>query len=252
MRKTGVLEPCKGPYPNPYFLVKKKAPGQYRLIASVTKQNSVTIRDAGLPPIIDEFSERFAGQAVSSLLDFFAGYEQVSLAPESRDATAIDTEQGLMRYTILQQGATNNVATFVRIVNKILVRCLDIARAFLDDVGVDGPKSRYEDKEVAPGIRAFVLEHIQNLDRVLCDVERAGATISGIKSEFCSPRLKMVGFLVSDEGRYPEPGKIHKIREWPECRNAKEVRAFLGVCVYYRIWVEGFAMIAQPLYGVLK
>ena len=92
MRTSGVLEPSKGPYRNPAFLVKKEKPGEYKLISSVTKQNSETIRDAGLPPNVEEFSEQFAGQAISSLMDFFAGYEQVPLAIECRDITAIETE----------------------------------------------------------------------------------------------------------------------------------------------------------------
>ena len=102
MRTLGILEPSKGPYRNPAFLVKKKTPGEYRLTFAVTKQNSETIRDAGLPPNVEEFSERFAGQVIRSLMDFFAGYEQVPLAEESRDITTIETEQGLMRFTVLQ------------------------------------------------------------------------------------------------------------------------------------------------------
>ena len=136
MRTSGVLEPSKGLYRNPAVLIKKKKPGEYRLISSVIKQNTETIRDAGLPPNVEEFSERFAGQTISSLMDFFAGHEQVPLAIESRDITAIKTEKGLMRFTVLQQGGTNNVATFVRIGNKIWVRCRDISTCFLDDVGV--------------------------------------------------------------------------------------------------------------------
>ena len=88
MRVSGVLEPSKGPYRNPAFLIKKKKPGEYRLISSVTKQNSETVRDAGLPPNVEKFSERFVGQVISSLMVFFAGYEQVPLAVESRDITA--------------------------------------------------------------------------------------------------------------------------------------------------------------------
>ena len=65
MRTSGVLEQSQGPYRNPAFLVKKKNPREYRLISSVTKQNSETIRDAGLTPKVEEFSERFAGQAIS-------------------------------------------------------------------------------------------------------------------------------------------------------------------------------------------
>ena len=36
--------------------------------------NRVTIRDANLPPNVDEFLEGLAGYVISSLLDFFSGY----------------------------------------------------------------------------------------------------------------------------------------------------------------------------------
>ena len=42
-----------------------------------------------------------------------------------------------------------------------------------------GPKTDYEQEEVAPGLRRYVLEHLQNLDEVLLDLERAGATVAG-------------------------------------------------------------------------
>ena len=252
MSTSGVLEPSKGPYRNPAFLIKKKKPGEYRLMSSVTKQNSETIRDAGLPPTVEEFGERFARQAIISLMDFFAGYEQVPLAIESCHITAIETEQGLMQFTVLQQGGTNNVATFVRIVNKILARCRDISRAFLDDVGVDGPRTKYSNELAAPGIRRYVLEHVKNMDLVLCDIERSGATISGKKSQYCKSQLKAVGFLCDDKGRHLAPGKVTKISQWRACQNPKEVHAFLGCCVYYRIWVRNFAVVGKALYELLK
>ena len=68
----------------------------------VTKQNSETVRDAGLPPNVVEFNSRFDGQVISSLMDFFEGYEQVPLAVVSRDIIVIETEQGLMCFTVLQ------------------------------------------------------------------------------------------------------------------------------------------------------
>ena len=126
MCRSGTLEPSKGLYRNPVFFVKKKKPREYHLISSVMKQNIETIRDPSLSHNVEEFSEWFAGQAISLLMDFLVGYEQVPLAVESRYITAIETQQGLMCFTVLQQGATNNVATFVRIVNKILIHCRDI------------------------------------------------------------------------------------------------------------------------------
>ena len=30
------------------------------------------------------------------------------------------------------------------------------------------------------------------------------------------------------------------------------MKAFIGICVYYRIWIEGFVLIAEPLYRLFK
>ena len=233
----GILEPCKGPYRNPWFLVKKSN-GKYRLINAAMNINRVTIKDANLPPNPDEFAEEFAGMAIGSYIDLFSGYDQLPLDKKSRDMTAISTPLGLLRQTTLLQGATNSVAQFVRVVSLILRELIpDIALPYVDDIGVKGPKSRYNDEEVPelPGVRRFVFEHLQNLDRVLAELERAGTTISAEKSHFCSAGMKIVGFVCDYEGRHPDQGKVSKILLWPDCRNVSDARAFMSVCVYYRI-----------------
>src|SRR5580700_9403776 len=73
----GVLEYGHGPYRNLWFLAKKKEPNTYRVINSTIEMNRQTIRDANLPPSVDEFSEEFAGCKVASLIDFFSRYDQV-------------------------------------------------------------------------------------------------------------------------------------------------------------------------------
>ena len=215
--------------------------------------NRVTIQDANLPPSVDKFSENFAGCAIALLVDFFSGYDGVELAVQCRDLTAFMTPLGLLRQTRLPMGATNLVAQFVRIVTKILQDHIPhIARQFVDEVGVKRPKTTYNDAKVLPGVRRYVMEHIQNLDVVLANIERAGATISGEKSQFCMRGLKVVGFVCNINRRHPDAAKVIKIVDWPDLMDTTGTRAFLGVCVYYRIWVEGFANIAEPIYRVLK
>ena len=249
----GTLELCHGPYRNPWFVVGKKEKGKYRLINAALEMNKVTICDANLPPSVDEFSEDFAGCAIASLVDFFLGYDQVELAAMFRDLTAFMTPLGLLQMTRLPMGAINSVAQFVRIVTKILQDHIpEVARQFVDDVGVKGPKTTYNNAEVAPGIRRYVLEHIQSLDRVLADIERAGATISGLKSQFCMAGLKVVGFVCDIKRRHPDAAKVIKILDWPDPIDTTGARAFLGVCVYYRIWIYDFATIAEPIYRMLK
>lgn len=248
----GTLERCEGPYRNPWFLVKKKQAGQYRMVNAAMFLNKVTVRDATLPPIADEFAERFAGMILLTLADFFSGYDQIELHILDRDMTAFMTPLGLLRMTTLPQGATNSVGQFVRIINAILEAVSDIAGAFIDDIGIEGPRSRYGDEEVAPGIRRFVMEHLRNLDRVLCEIERAGATLSGEKTLWCMSGLKIVGYVCDSEGRHPDSAKVMKILDWPACTSVSEVKSFLGVCVYYRIWIKDFSIISAPLYKVTK
>ena len=210
--KIGVIEPCYGPYQNLWYLVKKSISGKYRLINVAIELNRVTIRDANLPPSADKFFEEFAGCTISFLIDFFSSYDHVELDEESRDLTAFMTLLGLMRMTMLAQGATNLVIQFIKIVLKILALHLrDRAKPFLNDVGVKRPKTIYNNEELALGIRQYMIEHIQNLDKVLADLEQAGITIAEAKSELCQAGIKIVRYICNADGHHPDTSKVLKI-----------------------------------------
>jgi transposase InsO family protein len=249
----GVLELSKSPYSNPWFLVKKKDKG-YRLINNAVNINRVTVRDANLPPNPDEFSEEFAGCHIVSLIDFFSGYDQVELHEESRPLTAFYTPtHGLVQQCTLPMGTTNSVAEFVRVVTKILQDLIPKAcMPYMDDIAVKGPKDSYNVETMIEGVRRFVGEHIVNIDKVLWNLEMAGATASGFKSEWCYDSLGIVGYTVDKHGRHPAQKKVDKILSWPSCTCPKDVRMFIGMCVYYRIWIECFAIIAAPLFLLLR
>ena len=216
---------------------------RYRLINSVQKINAVSIRDASLLLAVEEFSERFAGYPVVSLVDLFSGYDQCTLDPTSRDITAFHTPLGLMRMTTLPMGYTNAVQVFDSVMRKVLQHQILRGRCepFIDDVAAKPPsRSTYPDADgkpkmsTIPGVCLYILEAIQSLDEVLADIERAGGTISGFKSAFVCEGLKIVTFVCDSEGRHPVAEKVRKIVEWPACRNVTEARAFIGIWVYYR------------------
>jgi hypothetical protein len=49
------------------------------------------------------------------------------------------------------------------------------------------------------------------------------------------------------KGLEADAEKVEAIKNWKTPRSQKEVRRFLGFCNYYRIFVEGYSGIAEPL-----
>jgi hypothetical protein len=84
---------------------------------------------------------------------------------------------------------------------------------FLNNIGVKGPKNKYNDKEVLnlPKMRKFIIKYIQNLNTVLADLKRAKAIISVKKSKFCITELKIVKYAYDTNNRHLNSLKILKI-----------------------------------------
>jgi hypothetical protein len=72
-----------------------------------------------------------------------------------------------------------------------------IIMPYLDNIRVKGPKIRYNNKEVSRllGVRRFILEHIQNLDKVLADFKRASTIIAITKMKLYIVGIKMIDFV---------------------------------------------------------
>ena len=59
--------------------------------------------------------------------------------------------------------------------------------------------------------------------------------------------MAFVGRVVSGEGIQVDPKKIKAVIDWPRPTTVIEVRSFLGLAGYYRIFVKDFSKIAAPL-----
>lgn len=45
-----------------------------------------------------------------------------------------------------------------------------------------------------------MIKHIQNLDKVLADLERVDIIITRAKSQFCYSNIKIVGYICNSKG----------------------------------------------------
>src|SRR5947207_5902824 len=99
-------------------------------------------------------------------------------------------------------------------------------RPFLDECGIKGPKNRYDDVEISPGVRRFVYEHAQIFERFMHDVWSARLKISGEKSTIAVSGIIIVGMVCDYDGRHPEQKKVQKIVDRPVPESTKDARAF--------------------------
>ena len=252
--EAGVYEMCQSSYRSRWFCVLKKN-GKLRIVHDLQPLNKVSVRDAGMLPIVDDFVEGFAGRQCYTVFDLYWGFDARKMEPESRDMTAFMTPLGLLRITSMPTGYTNSPAEFQKCMVFILRDEIPhTANIFIDDLPIKGPVSAYLDEKGEPtrlkensGIRQFVWEHAQDVHRIMHKVGCAGATFSATKVQCCRPKALIVGQECSAEGRTPDRKKVSAILDWPILKNPHKVRRFLGLTGTVRIWIPHYSDLIRPL-----
>ena len=251
---AGVYEQSQSSYRSRWFVVLKKS-GKLRIVHDLQPLNKVTIRDAGMLPIVDDFVEGFAGYQCYTVFDLFWGFDARKIHPISRDLTAFMTPLGLLQITSLPTGFTNSPAEFQKCMTMVLHDEIPHkAHIFIDDLPIKGPKSQYLDKEGKPEvlkenprIRRFIWEHALDVHRIMHKVACAGATFAAAKAQICLPEVLIIGQKCNAQGRSPDTGKVDKIMSWPPLTTAREVRRFLGLCGTIRTWIPNYSKFVRPL-----
>jgi len=71
-----------------------------------------------------------------------------------------------------------------------------------------------------------------------------------VKPEKYTWKVRKIGFLgvvIGPSGIEMEKEKVDRVLSWPEPRNVKDVRKFLGLANYYRRFIKSFAQVARPM-----
>lgn len=252
---AGVFEPSNSSYRSRWFCVAKKDGVSLRIVQSLEPLNKVTIQHSGVPPFTEQIIDHFCGRACGSMMDLYVGYDERALAPSSRDYTTFQSPFGALRLTTLPMGWTNSVPIFHDDVTHILQPEIpEFTQPYIDDVPVRGPVSRYitdsgEPETISdnPGIRRFVWEHFQDLNRIVQRMKYSGGTFSGYKSFLCASEITVLGNRCTMEGRRPDETRVIKVTNWGPCKDLTDVRAFLGTIGVCRMFIKNFAQKAHHL-----
>jgi hypothetical protein len=252
--EAGVYEQSQSSYRSQWFVVQKKN-GKLRIVHDLQPLNKVTIRDAGMLPVLDDFVESFAGRQCYTVFDLFWGFDARKIHPRSRDLTAFMTPLGLLQITSLPTGFTNSPAEFQKCMSIILQDEIpNTANIFIDDLPIKGPVNQYLDSKGEPevleenlGIRRFIWEHAKDVHRIMHKIKCAGATFAANKAQICRSEVLIIGQTCNATGRSPDSSKVDKILSWPSLKQPKEVRQFLGLCGTVRVWIPNYSKLVRPL-----
>lgn len=235
MLRQGVIEPAQSPWASNIVLAKKKD-GTLRCCIDYRQLNSATKKDAYPLPRIDMCLDAMSGATWFSTFDLRSSYHQVELNESDADKTAFICREGLFRFKMMPFGLCNAGATFQRLMDVVMGGLsFEICLAYIDDIIIYSNSAD---------------QHLERLATVLQRLREARLKVKPSKCRLFQVSVEFLGHVVSSAGIGTDPNKIAAISDWPVPSCVKEVRAFLGMCSYYRRFVKGFAEIAAPLHDL--
>ena len=236
--KAGIIRESTSPWASPLVFVRKKDQVSVRACIDYRKINEVTKKDAYPLPRIQDCLDSLSGNSWYGLCDLTSAYHQLYVKEEDRPKTAFCTRAGLYEYITMPMGLCNAPSTFERCI-ELVMKGLQWQSLIL-----------YLDDCVTMATSAELL--LERLDEVFRRLSAAGLKLKPSKCELFKREVTFLGHVVSEKGVKPDPRKVQCVVDWPIPRNTTDIRAFLGLCSYYRRFVQGFSTIASPMNSLLE
>src|SRR5205807_8038002 len=95
-------------------------------------------------------------------------------------------------------------------------------------------------------------EHVSLVRRIMERLWKAYLCISIKKSTFHQRWVEFLGYLISDKGISMTEAKVEEMKKWPLPESIVDMKSFMGFANFYRMFIEGFSKIAQPLTDLTK
>ena len=138
------------------------------------------------------------------------------------------TYVGFFEPTVMFFGMTNSLAMFQTMMNEILRDLINKGKvvAFVDDVLVG--------IETEEG-------HNEIVEEILRRLEENDLYIKPKKYMWKVRKIEFLGVIIGSDGIEIEKEKVEGVLSWPELKNMKDIRKFLGLTNYYRRFIKDFA-----------
>ena len=219
MLDHGLVEPSQSSWSSPVVLVPKPD-GSQRLCVDYRKVNAVTQADSFPIPRLEDCIDLIGQAKYISTIDLLKGYWQVPLTDRAREISSFVVSDAVYASKVMSFGMKNAVATFQRLMTKVLAG-LTNCKAYIDDVVVFS--DTWED-------------HVNHLRSLFERLVEANLVVNLRKCEFGKAKVTYLGHEVGQGHVLPRQAKVQAILQFPEPTNKRELLRFLGMsgfCLLY-------------------
>ncbi|KAH7700597.1 gagpol and env protein precursor, partial [Aphelenchoides avenae] len=221
-RQMGVIKPSESAWSSPVVLVRKKD-GSVRMCVDYRRLNKVIKLSQYPMPNINVMLQSLVGKK------FFT---------TQKELTAFSALGGHWEFNVLPFGLSNAPGGFERAMEKIFEE--DLAKTvfiYLDDILI---------------ATDTLEEHLQVVEKVLTNLREYNLRLKPKKCAFLKTETAFLGHVLSSEGLKTDAEKIEKILAYHVPLTPSDIRAFLGLCSYYRQFVRNFTLLSLPLRELLS
>jgi len=85
------------------------------------------------------------------------------------------------------------------------------------------------------------------VEEILRRLEENDLYIKPEKYVWKARKIGFLGVVIGPDGKEMEAEKVDGVLSWPQPKNVKDVRKFLGLTNYYRRFIKDFARVARPM-----
>lgn len=237
LEERNVIRRSNSEWRNPIRSIAKPN-GEIRLVSNFMALNDLVEKDPYELKGIRDVINATQGNAYFTVIDLKEGFYSIEIEEEDKKKTAFEFSGRIYEWNSMVMGFKNAPQILQRVMNTVLEKEINNGvSVYMDDVVIYG-KNR--------------IEHDETLKRVLEKFRKNNLKINKSKIQFALGEVELLGVKINGKEQTPNEIKKNETLTYPEPKNLKELRRFLGLAGWFRAFIKNYADLTTKMTSSLR